>query len=106
MSDSFIVKDGYDRNKHKREHKVRYMTLDEVKALDWRSNLKFIANDGTLRVIRLNGAIKRWKREPDRVEVPLKYGLRECVRLSGEEACKRLVVVLATINPLLGERWA
>lgn len=101
-----IVKDGYDRNKHKREYRVRPMTLDEVKALRSGQSVKFIANDGTLRDIKINGEPKRWKTDPDRVEVPVKYGLREYWRLDTREEQAVLVVVLARINPLLGERWA
>jgi hypothetical protein len=33
--------------------------------------------------IRCNGALKRWKRDANRVEIPCKIGFRECFRLCG-----------------------
>lgn len=90
MSEFFPLTDGYDRNKHKRTVYVRHMTLDEIRAL--RGRVHFIANDGTLRELTINGAVKRWKREPDRVSVPVKYGMREYARFDTAEALRRFVV--------------
>ena len=34
--------------------------------------------DGTPLRARVNGKVKLWKREPERFEIPLKHGLRDC----------------------------
>jgi len=102
-----ILVSGYDRRVDKTEYRVRYWTEAEVLSIDGnRDPLHFIANDGTMRDIRLNGAVKRWKARvrdgvamPSRVEIPVKYGLRECARWSAEEACRRLVKILAEKSP-------
>jgi hypothetical protein len=53
------------------------MTLAEAIGLSAGSVIWFISLDGTARRIRVNGAVKRWKREPDRFRVPIKYGMYE-----------------------------
>lgn len=39
-------------------------------------------------VFRRNGVTKRWKREPERFQVPVKRGLREYGYLRSEEAAR------------------
>jgi len=38
--------------------------------------------DGTPQRWRVNGKVKRWKRNPDRIEIPIKRGLYECYYLT------------------------
>ena len=71
---------------------VRPMTLDEIKALRAGQRVAFAANDGTVRDLTINGAIKRWKRSPDRVRVSIKYGMYEYAQLDTDEALARLRV--------------
>lgn len=70
--------------------RVRRMTLDEVKALS--GHAEFIANDGKLRTLKINGAVRTWKRDATRVEVPVKYGMREYATFDTAEALRRFVV--------------
>lgn len=49
------------------------------------------ARKGAVRV-RKNGKIKTWKRDPGRVEVPVKYGLKECVRLDANALTTRILI--------------
>lgn len=54
--------------------------------------------DGTPQRWRVNGKVKTWKRSPERIEIPIKHGLRsfdyltenelELVSLSEKEAMK------------------
>lgn len=76
------VSDGYDRRKKPAQIEVRPMTVDEAKRLTYGQQVEFIAADGTLRCLKVNGAPKVWKRDAGRCEVPVKYGLYECGRLS------------------------
>lgn len=54
------------------------ITLEQAKQLykgqelfhDWQRN-----SDGSPTVWRVNGAVKTWKRSPERVQVPIKHGL-------------------------------
>jgi hypothetical protein len=72
----YTVRDGYDRRKVPVVVKVRDVTREEALALT--GHAEFIANDGTLRNVKVNGKVRTWKREPDRIEVPCKYGMYEC----------------------------
>ena len=55
----------------------RPMTLEEAKLLNYGDHIWFLANDGSARQVKVNGQVKRWKRDPDRIEVPVKYGMYE-----------------------------
>ena len=94
MSATFELRDGYliARRKTPITYLYRYMTLDEIKALRSGQHIEFIARDGSARFVKVNGQVKRWKREADRIEVPVKYGMYECARLDTREALRRLVV--------------
>ncbi len=59
------------------EGEFRTMTVDEIKALRYDQIVWFRSIDGSARRAKVNGEPKRWKRQPDRVEVPLKYGMYE-----------------------------
>lgn len=64
--------------------RVRRMTLDEIKSLS--GHAEFIANDGTLRRLKINGRVRTWKRDTERVEVPVKYGMYEYGTMDTAEA--------------------
>lgn len=54
------------------------LTLDEAKSLQYGDVLHsdlFKNADGTCMRWRVNGAVKTWKRSPERVRVPIKHGL-------------------------------
>ena len=54
------------------------ITLQQAKDLKHGDILHHTVNknaDGTPQRWRVNGMVKRWKRSPDRIQVPLKYGL-------------------------------
>ena len=54
------------------------ITLDQAKSLshgDILHHVTYRNADGTPHRWRVNGAVKRWKRTPDRIEVPIKRGL-------------------------------
>lgn len=85
------LRDGYDRRKNPEFREYRTMTKAEVLGLASGEHVKFLANDGTARDLKI-GRVRTWKREPDRVEVSVKYGLREYATFSMEEAMRRLLV--------------
>ena len=54
------------------------ITLNQAKSLKYGDILHHEVNknaDGSPQRWRVNGKVKRWKRSPDRIQVPLKYGL-------------------------------
>jgi hypothetical protein len=90
--DTFEVAHRSDRKKVADKIRVRRMTRDEVMQLHYGQHPEVILNDGRLGEVKINGAIKTWKREPDRAEIPVKYGMYECARFSLDEALQRFVV--------------
>jgi hypothetical protein len=66
----------YDRSKHPRMIRVRPMNFNEAKALDG-GHVQFIGRQGDLRRAKVNGRVRLWKRDPMRIEVPIKYGMYE-----------------------------
>ena len=89
---TFQASEQSDRKKTPDQKTYRFMTLDEIKALRPGDHPSMKLNNGNIGTVKVNGEIKRWKREPDRVEVPVKYGMYECTRLDAGEAMRRLVV--------------
>lgn len=54
------------------------ITLEQAKSLTYRDTLYHVINrnsDGSPQRWRVNGQVKTWKRNPSRVQVPLKHGL-------------------------------
>lgn len=72
------LKNGYTK---KDKHNFRPMTEEEVLQLGYGDRVWFLANDGSVRQVKVNGRVRTWKkRSPTRnytIEVPLKYGLYE-----------------------------
>lgn len=57
---------------------MKPITLEEAKALTHNTILYHRHNknaDKTSQRWKVNGKVKRWKRQPDRIEVPMKHGL-------------------------------
>jgi hypothetical protein len=74
---TFKIKDGYDRRKTPRMLTVRYLTLEEILNLSPGDHVHVVDKWGQARVIKINGQVRRWKRDPTRFEVPWKYGMYE-----------------------------
>lgn len=54
------------------------MTIDEFDALCRKhTHCKFKNRAGKIITLKINGCPKRWKRKPDHIKVPVKYGLYE-----------------------------
>ena len=54
------------------------ITLEQAKQLQYRQTLYHVSNrnaDGSPQRWRVNGAVKLWKRSPERIQVPIKHGL-------------------------------
>lgn len=69
---------GYDR---KSTSNYRYMTVEEAKNLKSGETVKFRSVQGCTRNAKVNGKPQTWKRDLNRVRVPVKYGLYEYDRM-------------------------
>ena len=72
---TFTLINGYDRKKNPQTALYRCMTLEEARALKYGERVPFLCTDGKAREAKVNGKVKTWKRDPFRIEIPLKYGL-------------------------------
>lgn len=77
-AETLTLSDGYDRRKtKKRVASFRRMTIKEAKELTSGQSCKAQAHRDSVKDVKVNGKPKIWKRSPNRVKVPLKYGLYE-----------------------------
>jgi len=72
-----MLKSGYDHKKSAEPSPYRPMTPQEALALTYGQSVPFLARDGTVRTVRVSGKVRTWKRDPNRIELPVKYGLYE-----------------------------
>ena len=68
------LKNGYDK---KTLNNYRPMTINEAKQLSYGDHVWFTATDGSARQCKINGKVRTWKRDANRIEVPCKFGLYE-----------------------------
>ena len=77
------LRNGYDRNRSK-SHVPEMLTFrnpvdtaEMVKHCSAKSHIWFRSNDGRAWQCKINGAVRTWKRDAERIEVPVKYGMYE-----------------------------
>ena len=75
----------YDRKKNPEVRTYRSITLDEAKALSYGDHVKILDRNGAVADAKINGAVRRWKRDVDRIEIPCKYGLYEYFTLTNHD---------------------
>jgi hypothetical protein len=78
---TITVKDGYDKRKSAEPVTVRPMTFEEACNIS-HDHVEFIGRQGDLRRCKVNGAVRRWKRDLTRIEIPVKYGMYEYTTFS------------------------
>lgn len=84
-----ILRDGYDRKRYPRQSEYRLLTRDEALRLARGDVIHFDMGDGSARRIRCNGKVRTWKRDPERIEIPMKYGLSKCVTFVWRDGAMR-----------------
>lgn len=57
------------------------------------SHIEVRSNSGDARQVKVNGQVTRWKRDRNRIAVPVKYGLRECTTLTANDIGRVLIPV-------------
>ena len=69
-------------------------SIDEMDAhCSAHSHIWFRTIRGDARQAKVNGAVRRWKRDRTRIEVPVKYGLRECYTMTQFDISRVLIPV-------------
>lgn len=51
------------------------------------------SQNGDARTVKVNGAVRTWKRDPNRVEVPCKYGMYEYFTLEARHISEVLIPI-------------
>lgn len=70
--------DGYDKTrKTKAKWRNPSNVAEMIEHCSKHSHIAFLSTDGTSRTAKVNGKVRTWKRDPNRVEVPIKYGMYE-----------------------------
>ena len=59
------------------EGNFRPMTFQEARALSYGNHIWFVGARGDARRVKVNGRPRTWVRSPDRIEIPVKYGMYE-----------------------------
>lgn len=57
------------------------------------THIMVLSNKNTAVNAKVNGKVKRWKKDRSRIEVPLKYGLRECVTFTQHDIDRILIPI-------------
>lgn len=91
VPEKVLLPDHYNQtlNPHKEEWE-RY-TRTEVLALKAGQEVHFITNQGKVARAKLTGKVRTWKKDENRVEVPLKFGMYDSFVLDLHNACTKLV---------------
>jgi hypothetical protein len=84
---------GYGRKKVKTVSRYRSITLEEAKDLSRGDSVIILDRQGEVRSVKINGKVRRWKRSPDRIEIPCKYGLYEYFTLTNQDYTRIVVPV-------------
>lgn len=75
--ETLTVKDGYNKGKTSGTYRNPISITEMIQWCDSHSHITVLADNGLSRTVKVNGKVRTWKRDPNRVEVPYKYGLYE-----------------------------
>lgn len=87
------------RKKVKDQIALRPITLDEAKALKYGDRLWLLDRKGEVVPVKVVSAVKRWKRQPDRIEFSVKFGFWETIRIDTSDIIKEYVLVEDNVLP-------
>ena len=80
-----------DRKKNPDKHEFRTLTDSEILNLRYGTRQPVILSSGNVGEVKINGKVRTWKRDAERIEVPVKYGLYEYAVFDFVEARERFV---------------
>ncbi len=92
--ETFELVNGYDRKKVPEKGLFRSITFEEAKNLYSGQTVKMIDHQGKAwRNVKINGIVKTWKRDPNRISIPCKYGMYDWFRLNQSDFDRIVVEV-------------
>lgn len=71
---------------------LRNISLEEAKQLRYGDTVWILDMQAKAAQVRVGSAVKRWKRDPDRIEITFKFGLYESFRLTTSEILRQIYV--------------
>lgn len=77
MSTGPILELARHDDKRKTPELKRYRYMTRAEAFQASSHILFVGRDNRVGTLKVNGSMRTWKTQPDRIELPLKYGMRE-----------------------------
>ena len=92
--ETFELVNGYDRKKKPEKSLFRSITFEEAKSLYYGQTVKMIDHLGNAwRNVKINDKVQTWKKDPNRISIPCKYGIYECFRLNQSDFDRIVVEV-------------
>ncbi len=71
---------------------LRPITLEEAKLLRYGDQVWIIDDNGQAARLRVTSSVKQWKRDPDRIEISFRFGLRDNYRFGTDEILRYIYV--------------
>lgn len=83
----------HGKSKNAASISYRMMTAAEARTL-WASHAPARDQNGNIRMVKINGKVRTWKRDPSRVEVPCKYGMYDYFTDTAVDGVMQSLVVI------------
>ena len=87
------VKDGYSKGKASGTYRTPNSIAEMIEWCDNHSHITAMDTRGQSRTVKVNGKVRTWKRDPNRIEVPYKYGLYEYGTFTADDLNRILIPV-------------
>ena len=91
--ETLTVVDGYSKGKVTGTYR-NPSTVEEMRTwCENHSHITALDVRGQSRTVKVNGRVRTWKRDPNRIEVPYKYGLYEYGTFTADDIHRILIPV-------------
>jgi len=92
MTATFTVRNGY-KVTETGQYRNPVNLAEMISYCESHSHIEVRDLKGNARRVKVNGKVRTWKRDPERVEVPCKYGLYEYFTLTANDIVDVLIPV-------------
>jgi hypothetical protein len=86
------IESGY-RNGESRQYRNPIDVHEMITYCDSHNHIEVLDKNGKWRTVKVNGKVRTWKRDANRIEIPCKYGLYEYFVLRAEDIASVLIPV-------------
>lgn len=94
------VKDGYSKGETGRNYRTPANVAELIAWCGSHSHITFLAVNGMARTAKVNGKVRTWKRDPNRIEIPLKYGMYEYTIFTASDIGRVLIPIHSRVLPI------